>query len=180
MSQPVPAAVLQDRGFAPVANMQRAVVDQNPPGRNLMSRARTTAIAVCAAMAAIPSQLSASSCNHPIVVPTKFKPNAHCWEHRGIGTHFFGQFLKGQTISIGAAGGTKHMTAGDFSWSMNDPWQIYIEGPGGFSRPTEFNGVLYAKLPAGGKYVISVGPCAIWGARGTVVVCASDPRLTIE
>jgi hypothetical protein len=136
-------------------------------------------IAACAIVALTPSQLSASSCNNPIVVPIKFQSGAHCWQHKGSGTHFFGQFLKGQSISIGAAGGTKYMTGGDLSWTHNDPWQIGIEGPSGFQEG-ELDGVLYAKLPVTGKYVISLGPCAIWGAQGTVVVCASDPRLIIE
>jgi hypothetical protein len=70
-------------------------------------------------------------------------------------------------------------TRGDLSWTTQDPWQINIEGPSGFQQ-LELDGVLYAKLPITGKYVISMGPCAIWGARGTVVVCVSDPRLTIE
>jgi hypothetical protein len=148
--------------------------------RMCLFRAELFTLTLCAATATVPSTLSASSCNNPIVVPIKFAHGAHCWEHRGIGTHFFGQFLKGQNISIGAAGGTKYLTGGDLSWTHNDPWQIYIEGPGGFSQPTESDGLLYARLPASGKYVISVGPCAIWGARGTVVICASDPRLTIE
>ena len=141
-------------------------------------RAKLLILTVCAATAAIPSKLSASSCNNPIVVPIKFKPGGHCWQHKGTGTHFFGQFLKGQNISIGAAGGTNYDTRGDLSWTSQYPWQINIEAPDGFQQETD--GVLYVKLPATGKYVISMGPCAIWGARGTVVVCASDPRLTIE
>jgi hypothetical protein len=140
---------------------------------------RKLAVALFAAALALPSQLFASSCNNPIVVPIQFKGKAQCWEHRGKGTHFFGQFLKGQNISVGAAGGTKYTTDGDLSWTIKDPWQISIEGPGGFSS-YELGGVLYAKLPATGKYVVSLGPCAIWGAQGTVVLCASDPRLIIE
>ena len=141
-------------------------------------RGKLLTLAVCAATAIVPSTLSASSCNNPIVVPIKFKSGGHCWQHKGTGTHFFGKFLKGQSISIGAAGGISYDTRGDLSWTTQDPWQINIEGPGGFEQYGD--GVLYAKLPATGKYVISMGPCAIWGARGTVVVCASDPRLTIE
>ena len=142
-------------------------------------RAKLLILAVCAATAAVPSTLSASSCNNPIVVPIRLKSGAHCWQHKGTGTHFFGQFLKGQNISIGAAGGINYDTHGDLSWTTQDPWQINIEGPSGFQQ-LELDGVLSAKLPVTGKYVISMGPCAIWGARGTVVVCASDPRLTIE
>lgn len=140
---------------------------------------RTVAVAVCAAIVAAPYTVSASSCNNSIVVPIQFKNSAQCWQHKGTGTHFYGQFLKGQSISVGAAGGTNYDTRGDLSWTIKDPWQIFVEGPGGFSQLAS-DGVLYAKLPANGKYVLSIGPCAVWGSRGTVVVCASDPRLTIE
>jgi hypothetical protein len=157
--------------------------DRKPRSRALKScsrpfHAKLLALVVSAATATVPSTLSASSCNNPIVVEIKFKSGGHCWQHKGTGTHFFGQFMKGQSISVGAAGSTSYGTRGDLSWTIHDPWQIGIEGPGGFEQFD--NGVLYAKLPATGKYVISMGPCAIWGARGTVVVCASDPRLTIE
>lgn len=124
----------------------------------------------------------ASSCNNPIVIPIKFSPGQSKWIHRGVGTHFFGYFKKGQHISIGAASGTKHDTTGDLSWTMNNPWQLSIEGPGGFTKFADTNsGVLYVdKVPASGKYVITMGPCAEWGRPGTVLVYASDPRLIIE
>jgi hypothetical protein len=67
--------------------------------------------------------------------------------------------------------------------SSNDPWQLTIEGPGGFTKSSDVDneGVLYVdKLPATGKYVISIGPCADWGEPGTILIHASDPRLTIE
>jgi hypothetical protein len=140
---------------------------------------RTIAVAICTALAGVPSTIDASSCNHPIVVEIKMRSNSTCWVHKGTGTHSFGQFLKGQKISVGAASGTSYDTSGDLSWTSRDPWQINIAGPGGFQQ-YESDGVLYAKLPANGNYVVSLGPCAIWGAPGTVIVCASDPRLTIE
>jgi hypothetical protein len=126
----------------------------------------------------------ASSCNHEIVVPIKFPPGKLEWAFRGKGTHFFGFFQKGQSLNIAGAGGS-HDVSGDFSWasSSTDPWQITIEGPNGFIQVpgVETEGVLYVeKLPATGKYVISIGPCADWGESGTLVIHASDPRLTID
>lgn len=127
----------------------------------------------------------ASSCNHEIVVPIKFSPGKTDWMFRGKGTHFFGSFQKGQSLAIGGAGGLNYDVGGDFSWTSEgpDPWQITIEGPGGFTQMTELDspGLLDVdKLPATGKYVITIGPCAAWGTVGTVVVHATDPRLTIE
>ena len=156
-------------------HLKRATLER----RSGTLRTKLLNLAVFASVATIPSVISASSCNNPIVVPIKFNASWQCWQHKGTGTHFFGQFAKGQNISIGAAGGTSYDTRGDLSWTIQNPWQINIEGPSGFGQ-LELGGVLYAKLPATGKYVISMGPCAIWGKSGTVVVCASDPRLTIE
>lgn len=62
-----------------------------------------------------------------------------------------------------------------------DPWQLTIEGPRGFMKSSDQDGILYVnKLPATGKYVITMGPCADWGEVGTILIHASDPRLTIE
>jgi hypothetical protein len=124
----------------------------------------------------------ASSCNHEIVVPIKFPLGNLVWVFRGKGTHFFGSFEKGQSLSIAAAGGN-HDVRGDLSWASSDPWQITIEGPNGFTQSNDIDaeGVLYVdKLPAAGKYVISIGPCAAWGKFGTLSIHASDPRLTID
>jgi hypothetical protein len=78
---------------------------------------------------------------------------------------------------------TNYDTRGDLSWTTikDDPWQIYISGPEGFSQLGDFdNGTLSVKIPVTGKYVIEIGPCAVWGASATVLVHASDPRLTTE
>lgn len=123
----------------------------------------------------------ASSCNHEIVVPIKVRPGQTDWQHYGKGTHFVGYFLKGQQLTIGAAGG-KHDTGGDLSWtsSRNDSWHIRIDGPNGFSKFTIDGYLGTGPLPTTGKYIVSIGPCAVWGAAGTIAVHASDPRLTIE
>lgn len=136
-----------------------------------------------------PAPAMASACNHEIVVPIKFPPGKTEWVHRGVGTHFYGNFHKGQSLAIAAAGGTSHDTSGDLSWTVlsKDPWSLTIEGPGAFSKSSDFDvngkpgGTLYVdKLPATGKYVISIGPCADWGMRGTIQIRASDPRLIVE
>jgi hypothetical protein len=95
-------------------------------------RKKSAAVAVYAVMATVPSPLSASSCSDPIVVPIKFQAGANCWQHKGTGTHFFGQFREWQNISIGAAGSANCDMRGDLSGTNNDPWQINIEGPGRF------------------------------------------------
>ena len=128
----------------------------------------------------LPLPSLASSCNNRIIVPIKFGLHATRWVHKGRGTHFFGVFAGGQNIAVAAAGGTKHDTRGDLSWSGRDPWQIFVEGPGGFTHSDDGNGAIRFRTPATGKYVISLGPCAIWGDQGTILVSASDPRSTVE
>jgi hypothetical protein len=140
-------------------------------------------VVIAAAIALLATPVYGSSCNHEIVVPIKFRGGSYEWVHRGVGTHFFGNFIKGQSISVASAAGTGYDTRGDLSWTRtkDDPWQVYISGPGGFSQLGDFdNGTLFVKIPATGKYVIQIGPCAVWGAPGTVLVHASDPRLTTE
>jgi hypothetical protein len=133
----------------------------------------------------LPSSALASACNHEIVVPIKFSPGKWEWIFRGVGTHFFGNFQKGQSLVVAAAGGTNYDTSGDLSWAAlsKDPWQLYIEGPAGFSASSDFDNqgsLRIDKLPATGKYVITIGPCADWGEPGTMLIHASDPRLTID
>ena len=123
---------------------------------------------------------SASACNHEIVVPVKFRPGAVEWTHRGPATHFVGYFAKGQGLSVAGAGGVNYDTRGDYSWASSsaDPWQLFLEGPSGFTKVTSFDheGVLQVDaLPATGKYVISIGPCADWGEPGTLVIRTSNP-----
>jgi hypothetical protein len=142
----------------------------------------------CAVVLAVAFQSTgafASGCNHEIVVPIRFPPGKLDWIHRGKGTHYFGNFRRGQSLSIAGAGGTNHDVGGDLSWASrsSDPWQLTIEGPGGFTMSSDVNneGVLYVdKLPSTGKYVISIGPCADWGEPGTILIHASDPRLTLD
>jgi hypothetical protein len=139
-------------------------------------------VAFLAAACLIPGLAFGSSCNHEIVVPIKFAVGKTEWVHRGVGTHYVGYFQKGQSLSIAGAGGTSYDTRGDLSWaaSSDEPWQLSIQGPNGFFQMSDDSGVLYVDpLPSTGKYVITIGPCASWGSAGTLVIHASDPRLTI-
>jgi hypothetical protein len=151
-----------------------------------MGSARSVLAAILlAAAGASPAPALGSSCNREIVVPIRFPAGSTTWLHRGPGTHYVGFFSKGQSLSIAGAGGVKYDVRGDLSWATasQDPWLFTIEGPGGFLKSAAFDhqGVLYIdRLPATGKYVISMGPCADWGEPGTVVIHASDPRLTIK
>jgi hypothetical protein len=166
-----------------LAPQGRYLMRQNWSGREMLKIFGLKLPALFVALAFSTPSI-ASSCNHEIVVPIKFPPGKLEWAFRGRGTHFFGFFQKGQSLNIAGAGGI-HDFSGDFSWasSSTDPWQITIEGPNGFIQVTdvETEGVLYVeKLPATGKYVISIGPCADWGESGTLIIHASDPRLTID
>jgi hypothetical protein len=104
-------------------------------------RAKSAAFAVYAVMATVPSPLSASSCNDPIVAPIKFQSRTNWGQHKWTRTHFFGKFCEGHGTSTGAAGGKNYNTRADLSWTNNDRWQINIEGSGRF-QGSELGGVL--------------------------------------
>ena len=147
-----------------------------------MMRMRSAAVALLAFGSAT-GEARASGCTHEIDVPVKFRPGAVEWTHRGPATHFVGYFAKGQGLSVAGAGGVHYDARGDFSWasSSDDPWQLFLEGPNGFTAVTPYDklGVLHVDaLPATGKYVISIGPCADWGEPGTLVIRTLAPGST--
>ena len=120
-----------------------------------------------AAVCVAPSTLHASGCNQDIVVPIQFSAGSTCWRHNGPGTTFNGQFAAHQHITASAIG-EMYSAGGKVT---TGPWQLSVTGPGGFSASDDGNGHLAATLPAAGKYSFSIGPCAVWGAPGTVEIC---------
>jgi hypothetical protein len=140
-------------------------------------RGRLTPLAILSlalAGALAPGAALASACNQEIVVQIAFARGATQWVHRGPGTSFVGYFKKGQSLTIAAAGGTQYAATSDLSWAKNsqDPWQLSLFGPGGFSQSSDFDSdvLVVAKLPATGKYTLSISPCAAWGEPGTVMI----------
>jgi hypothetical protein len=137
-----------------------------------------TAMAVALALAA---PAYGSGCDHEIVVPIDFQPGQDYWVHKGAGTTFSGTFMTGQSVIVEAAGGTQYVIEGLSDWiaATSDPWQLSVEGPEGFTADSTLHangeppGEVLLKIPRTGKYVIRIGPCAAWGAPGTVFVQAT-------
>jgi hypothetical protein len=134
---------------------------------------------LCLALAGAlaPRPALASACNEEIVVQIAFARGATQWVHRGPGTTYVGYFKQGQRLTVAAAGGTQYTAASDLSWAKNsqDPWQLTVQGPGGFiaNSPLDNGPLVVDKLPATGKYSVTIYPCADWGEPGTIMISTS-------
>ena len=137
----------------------------------------TAFVSLALASAVAPSAAHASACNQQIVVQIAFARGATQWVHRGPGTTYVGWFKKGQSLVFAGAGGTGYEATSDLAWAKNsqDPWNITLEGPGGFNQNVDLaSGPLVVhSLPATGKYTFTIYPCADWGEPGTVMVLSS-------
>lgn len=124
-----------------------------------------------------PSTARATACNQQIVVQIAFARGATQWVHRGPGTTYVGSFKQGQSLIIAAAGGTGYAATSDLAWAKTsqDPWEINITGPGGFNQNSDFGSEPFVvnKLPATGKYTLTIFPCADWGEPGTMMIISS-------
>ncbi len=136
-----------------------------------MSFAPRVSLSVAVLACWMPSATYASGCQREITVPIRFGPGAACWRHVGIGTTFNGQFAARQHVTAAAFGQT-YNSDGKRVWVTTGPWQLYVTGPGGFSAAANDKGRLDVLLPRAGQYSFSIGPCAVWGNRGTVEICA--------
>jgi len=129
-----------------------------------LRRSRLAATAMCCL---VPVAVHASSCRRQIIVPIHFKQGALCWQHDGTGTTFTGHFLAGQHVTA---------TAGESENGGNpantERWQLIVSGPNDFTAKTDDAGQLDAVLPASGEYRFVTLPCAIWGGKGMVKICA--------
>ncbi len=92
----------------------------------------------------------------------------------GAATTFVGDFSHGQTIAAEMVG-----EASDYdprtgrAAPVQRPRDPYVEGPGGFFfGDAEAPGVLTFRAPGNGTYRFSFSPCAMWGAPGSVRICA--------
>jgi hypothetical protein len=136
-----------------------------------------TVMALALGCAMAPGAALATACNEKIVVQIAFARGATQWVHRGPGTTYIGYFKKGQNLTIAAAGGTDYTATSDLSWAKNsqDPWEISLEGPGGFSQESDFGSEPFVvnSLPATGKYTLTIFPCADWGEPGTMMILSS-------
>jgi hypothetical protein len=138
-----------------------------------MKRLSMLGLALAGAMTAGPAL--ASACNEEINVPIAFARGATQWVHRGPGTTYVGSFKKGQSLIIAGAGGTNYPATSDLRWmtASQDPWQLTLEGPGGFNANSDNGPLVVRGLPATGKYSLTIYPCADWGEPGTVMIESS-------
>jgi hypothetical protein len=97
-------------------------------------------------------------------VSIKLSSGAGCWTYKGQPglKAFVGEFHAGQRVFANAA---------DDNF---DPWDVSVEGPGGFVEvPNVFQGEIALEfvIPQSGQYSFSVGPNAIRGNHGHIVIC---------
>lgn len=118
-----------------------------------------------------PAPVLATACNQEIVVPIHFARGAQCWRFTGVATTFTGAFGAGQHV-VARAVGEEYFSDGNQTTMQIAPWQIYLSGPGDYSASDDGNGRLDAYLGAGGDYSFQIGPCAVWGNKGTIEICA--------
>ncbi len=121
----------------------------------------------------VPAVAFASACNEEIVVPIRFIPGSYCWKHAGRGTTFIGQFRVGQKVTATATG-EAFFADGPRVVTKVEPWTWSVEGPGNFAKFSDIDGSgeLEFVIPQSGRYSFTVFPCAIWGNRGNVAICA--------
>jgi hypothetical protein len=97
-----------------------------------------------------------------------------CWSYRGAATTFVGRFSVGKTISAQMIGEASDYDPRSGSVAtVSRPRDPNVEGPGGFFfADAQAPGLLTFIAPANGSYRFSFSPCAMWGAEGTVRICA--------
>ncbi len=122
-----------------------------------------------------PSALAlASGCDRVTVARIRMPAGHKCWSYHGAATSFVGDFSHGQTLSAEMKGEAAEMDPrsglATTVWRPRDP---NVEGPGGsFFGEAQAPGALTFVAPANGTYRFSFSPCAMWGAQGTVKICA--------
>jgi hypothetical protein len=145
--------------------------------RQLARRAARPGALRCAALAcslAVPVSASASSCSKDVVAQIRMAAGQVCWSYRGAATTFVGRFSVGKTISAQMIGEASDYDPRSGSVAtVSRPRDPNVEGPGGFFfADAQAPGLLTFIAPANGSYRFSFSPCAMWGAEGTVRICA--------
>lgn len=153
---------------------------QGPHSEFVVSRrgwGSATRYALAASLAVVPlfsTPAPASSCNKLVTAQIKLAASQACWSYRGAATSFVGKFLSGQAISVQMVGEASDYDPRDGRVAkVLRPRDPNVEGPGGFfSGEAQAPGVLMFVAPASGTYRFSFSPCALWGAPGSVKICA--------
>ena len=135
---------------------------------------RAAVIAALALVPALPSSTLAKSCSHDVAAPIRLTAGQVCWTYRGPATSFVGRFSSGEAISAEMTGeATDYDPRSGRAATVSRPRDPNVEGPGGFFFGVpDAPGVLNFVAPATGTYRFSFSPCAMWGAPGSVKVCA--------
>jgi hypothetical protein len=136
-----------------------------------------TSIALAAAVvltSALSTSARATSCSREVAAQIRFPSGKACWTYRGPATLFVGKFSSGQTISAQMTGeATDYDPRSGDTTNVSRPRDPNVEGPGGyFFAVPDAPGVMTFVAPATGTYRFSFSPCAMWGARGAVKICA--------
>jgi hypothetical protein len=137
-------------------------------------RRRAAVIAASVLVPALSGRALAASCSREVAAPIRF-PAAHaCWTYRGPATVFVGNFSSGQAVSAQMMGdATDYDPRNGSAVTVSRPRDPNVEGPGGyFFAVPDAPGLLTFVAPATGIYRFSFSPCAMWGARGAVKICA--------
>jgi hypothetical protein len=132
----------------------------------MRSNAAAPLTIAAAILCVIVGSAHASSCRRNIIVQIRIPKGASCWQHVGVGTTFKGRFLAGQKVTATAVGNEGDPASDDNRWGLD------LTGPNGFSTSSGDRGTLNVTLRESGEYSFSTFPCAIWGGKGIVKICA--------
>jgi hypothetical protein len=132
------------------------------------------AVAVAVFVSALSTSAVAASCSREVVAQIRFTGRQACWTYRGSATLFTGKFSSGQTVSAQMTGeAIDYDPRSGRAATVSRPRDPNVEGPGGFFFGVpDGPGVLTFVAPATGTYRFSFSPCAMWGGRGAVRICA--------
>ena len=129
-------------------------------------------LAIIAAM--VPLLAHGSACNDVIVARIKMTAGSTCWAYHGDATSFVGAFGAGQRVLArmrGLASEYDPKTGGTKTYMANRSPDV--SGPGGFYTGADIDvPTLSFVAPRAGVYRFSFSPCAMWGAPGSVEICA--------
>ena len=141
-----------------------------------MKRLLTTIVATSFVPTAvfIPGVAWSSACNEEVVVEIHMAEGDLCWDYRGNATTFVGKFAGGQNVEVRMSGESAQfdpVTKKDIvTWEVRSP---SVEGPDKFFADAQGDSdSLTFRTPASGIYRFGFSPCAMWGGKGEVHICA--------
>lgn len=109
----------------------------------------------------------ASSCRIPIYVSMRIPQGSICWHHEGLGNNFHGRLIAGQHVTAKARELIDPKSGGA---ANAEAWGLAVSGPHDFIKSSDVE--LDFVVPETGEYNFATSPCAIWGGKGTVDICA--------